>query len=184
MERWKYIPGTSGFYQVSDNGRLRSVDRTVTFKDGRVRKYKGQMLRVYIQKSRGYPQYIFTVNCELFQGDVHKLVAKAFVPNYKSLKYVNHKDGKKSNNHYSNLEWVTAKENTDHAIRTGLFDGKPPLKQGEENGNSKLTLEAVVEIRKNYKPRVRTVQSFADKYGVSKPTIEKVLSRKIWAHVD
>jgi hypothetical protein len=53
---------------------------------------------------------------------IHTLVAEAFIPNPDCKKFVNHIDGNKRNNHVSNLEWVTSKENMSHAIRTGLRD--------------------------------------------------------------
>lgn len=56
---------------------------------------------------------------------VHRMVATLFVPNPDNKSYVNHLDGDKSNNHYTNLEWVTARENTLHAIETGLLGNIP-----------------------------------------------------------
>lgn len=52
---------------------------------------------------------------------VHRLVAAAFIPNPKNLPEVNHKDGDKSNNHFTNLEWVSRSENIKHGIATGLI---------------------------------------------------------------
>lgn len=61
---------------------------------------------------------------------VHRMVAELYVPNPENKKYVNHIDGDKSNNHKSNLEWVTARENTMHAIKLGLCYNLP--KKGQQ----------------------------------------------------
>lgn len=55
---------------------------------------------------------------------VHRLVAQTFLSNPNDLPQVNHKDGNKKNNHYSNLEWCTIQENNLHALRTGLRNMK------------------------------------------------------------
>lgn len=59
---------------------------------------------------------------------IHRLVAEAFIPNPGKYKCINHKDGNKLNNHYSNLEWCTSSENNSHAIRTGLKRHKTKAK--------------------------------------------------------
>lgn len=72
---------------------------------------------------------------------VHRLVATAFIPNHQNKSFVNHKDCNKHNNHVSNLEWVTAKENTVHAIKNGKIK---PFKKNEGN-NIKYTNEQCAE---------------------------------------
>ncbi len=84
------------FYSVSDDGRV--------FFQGKELPQK--------PNSQGY-MYV-TINKKRVR--VHRLVAKAFVPNPYNKPDVNHIDGNKQNNHYTNLEWVTKKENQRHAV--------------------------------------------------------------------
>lgn len=68
---------------------------------------------------------------------IHRLVALAFIPNPENKPCVNHKDGDKHNNNLNNLEWVTHKENTQHALRAGRI----PLLKKNEGANLKYTNE-------------------------------------------
>lgn len=118
-EVWKDIPGYEGRYQVSDLGRVRSVDRYVrtVYKDGRegTRLVKGRVLAWGL--SRGYPiVHLFPKGTVA----VHLLVARSFVPGEAPGRGVNHKDGVKANSAASNLEWVTKSRNQQHAVETGL----------------------------------------------------------------
>lgn len=69
--------------------------------------------------------------CSLFkkQYKVHRLIAKTFIKNFKNKPFVNHKDGNKGNNCYTNLEWVTAKENTEHARKNNLINDEKMIIQ-------------------------------------------------------
>lgn len=121
---------------------------------------------------------------------VHRIIASAFLFNPENKPFVNHKNGKKNDNRLINLEWCTAKENTAHAIKNGLFSftnsersvNKTP-KAGELNGCSKLTNEKVLEIRRKFKPRVYTRKMLAKEYGVKESTIKDVVIRKSWKHI-
>lgn len=119
MEQWKDIPGYEGRYQVSDLGRVRSVDRYVraVAKNGREysRRVAGVVLRAAL--NRGY----LLVNLHPTGTiSVHILVARLFVPNPDDLPEVNHIDGVKANCRAKNLEWVTKSGNQQHAVATGL----------------------------------------------------------------
>ncbi len=121
-EEWKSAPGYEGYYEVSNLGNLRSVtaDLLSTFQIKPDK--RGQGGAVYVGK-RGYPVANLRKNGTVKSIKVHRLVAKAFIPNPNNLPYVNHKDGDKTNNQDSNLEWVSAAENVQHAFNVLGFKG-------------------------------------------------------------
>lgn len=109
-EEWKDIPGHEGAYQVSNLGRVRSLDRKVNSPKG-MRLSRGKILKPY-DNGRGYKM----VNLRSGGGKreiayVHRLVADSFVPNPHGLDVVDHIDHNRANNMADNLEWVTQKEN-------------------------------------------------------------------------
>ena len=107
---------------------------------------------------------------------VHRLVASAFLLNPQGKPQVNHIDGDKLNNHVENLEWVTAKENNDHA-RDVL---NRPFAKGELSGKNILSRSEVDEIRARYTRGKISHESLAKEYGVSRPTISTLLAGKSW----
>lgn len=115
-EVWKDIPKYKGVYQVSNLGRVKSLDRIVIDKNGRKRLCKGKILKnnIYING------YLYVRLCDKEknkQFQVHRLVAQAFIPNPNNLPEVNHKDEDKTNNKVSNLEWCTSKYNCNYGTR-------------------------------------------------------------------
>lgn len=107
MEIWKDITGYEGLYQVSSTGRVRRL-----FKN-KVNVLKGRMTQ------DGYRGVILSKHQVKKHCRVHRLVAEEFIANPENKPQVNHKDRNKLNNNVSNLEWVTACENTEHCILTG-----------------------------------------------------------------
>ena len=89
------------------------------YEDGTVHSGKLDLILQARQSSNGY----LIVTLDGKQLSVHRLVATHFLPNPYNYSQVNHKDGNKLNNHYSNLEWCTEKQNIQHAFETGLRKG-------------------------------------------------------------
>lgn len=120
MEVWKDIKGFEKFYQVSNLGRVRSLDRVVEMSDGRRRKERGQILKPRVKTNRGgYLSVVLRKAGTRKDFTVHQLVALAFVPNPdpETLTQINHKDEDKTNNKPSNLEWCTQEYNNSYGTR-------------------------------------------------------------------
>lgn len=120
-ELWLQVKGYEGFYEVSNTGKIRSIDRIVNRSDtGYSLKYSGQIIKQTLDK-RGYENVYLSINSKSKRYRVHRLVAMAFLDNPENKPQVNHKDGNKQNNHVNNLEWSTDEENRNHAIENGLY---------------------------------------------------------------
>ena len=109
-EIWKDVVGYEGYYQVSNLGRVRSLDRIAS--NGR--KIKGKILSTKVNTPPYYPRVSLSVNGKMKLVQVHRLVAQAFVynPDPEHKTQVGHKDESRTNNRADNLEWVTPKENS------------------------------------------------------------------------
>lgn len=122
--RWKDVEGYEGIYQVSDTGLVRSLDRVSInkTKNGKDRpcKLKGRILKPHTRKD-GRLSVAFSKNGKLKTFSVHVLVAKSFVEGERDGLEINHKDGDYTNNHYTNLEWVTKTENIRHSFYSGIM---------------------------------------------------------------
>lgn len=122
---WKAVKGYEGYYEVSDRGEVRSLDRYIYCNDGTIHFIKGRIMRQSerLNKHRGGTGYMVVnlrKNHTSFIASVHKLVANAFIPNTYNLPTINHIDGNKHNNAVSNLEWVSYKDNNVHALVNNL----------------------------------------------------------------
>ena len=114
-EEWRDVVGYEGYYQVSNLGRIRSLDRAVRHAYRGTQSIKGHILTP-CRGNGPYYSVMLSKDGKAKSLRVHRLVATAFVPNPDRLNCVNHKDGDKLNNSASNLEWCTHRHNTQHAI--------------------------------------------------------------------
>lgn len=125
-ETWLPVKGFEGLYEVSDMGRVRSLDKMCPIGKRQMLK-KGRVLKPTI--ARGYCR-VFLCNgnketrCDM---SIHRLTATAFIPNAANLPSINHIDGNKQNNNIENLEWCDQSHNMQHAFKIGL------IKRGNKN---------------------------------------------------
>ena len=112
MEVWKDICGFEGRYQISNLGNVKSLPR----KDKFCKRDNEMILKTFVCGS-GYQEVILSKKRQRTPKLIHRMVAEAFVPNPDGKREVNHKDGNKFNNEWTNLEWVTPSENINHSYK-------------------------------------------------------------------
>lgn len=142
-EIWREIDGYNERYSVSNLGNVRSNDerRIVYCKDGRVmnKLIKGKILAKFENKGSVKGYIAHKVGLSL-KGKtkwflVHRLVAEYFCDNPNAYTEVNHKDGNPFNNIFTNLEWISRKDNVIHAMDNGLMNFEKPVVQLDKNGD-------------------------------------------------
>ena len=106
MEQWKDIKGYEGLYQVSNEGRVKSL------------KWNKEKILKGGHHTKGYLQLCLYKDGQVIMKKIHRLVAEAFIPNPNNYKEVNHKDENKENNSVENLEWCTQEYNHNYGTRT------------------------------------------------------------------
>jgi len=176
MEIWKNIEGYEGLYQISNLGRVKSLERYLGHNHGGLKLKKELILKNWLS-STGY--YIISLSKNNFSKKffIHRLLCENFIKNPERKREVNHRNGIKTDNTLKNLEWVTSSENTIHSYKTGL---QISIK-GEKCKLSKLTKEQVLEIRNNYEKL--SASKVAKIYNMSKSAIIQIRNRTTWKHI-
>lgn len=188
-EIWKDIKDYEGLYQVSNYGRVKSMERTVKGLKGN-KKIKSRIMKESKNKF-GYSRVSLYKLGKTKNFQIHRLVAQAFIPNPLELPQVNHIDGNKDNNSVNNLEWITNRDNVIHAYKNNLREtikidketlidlyvnkGLPCYKIAKMLNISQGTL------RKNLKDNeieIRSYQGSKKKYNISKEYLKKELENK------
>lgn len=164
MAEWKQAGGYEGLYEVSSDGQVRRVSGEPV---GQWSNDQGYML-VRLSRPRAMLR-------------VHRLVAMAFVANPEGKPDVNHIDCDRSNNHAENLEWCTQKENLKHSQRLGRMPRDHW--RGKRSVNAQLSDDTVRQIRLAYSIGGTSWERLADRFGVSKRCVGRLIRRETYADV-
>lgn len=167
-EVWKDIIGYEGLYQVSNLGNVKSLGNSFSRKE--------RFLKLSPQ-SKGYLTVVLQKNATRKMVLVHRLVAEHFIDNTESKLQVNHINSDKTDNRVENLEWVSYRENLDHAINNNL------TLKGEKNKNSKLKDNDVIEIH-SLLQKGTTTKELSEFYKVSYSTIDSIRTNRYWKHLN
>ncbi|HYF67609.1 MAG TPA: NUMOD4 motif-containing HNH endonuclease [Ohtaekwangia sp.] len=164
-EIWKKtdIRNEDGFYEVSNYGRARNTFGEIKIPRLSKKGYYRLQLFIYGKKKCPY---------------LHRLVAKAFLPNPNNLPQVNHIDCDKTNNNINNLEWCTNKQNYQHSEANGRQDHK--YLTGDESAGALLTNEQAEEIRKAILTNEFRRRDLANLYNVGEHVVKDIRSRRTY----
>lgn len=174
-EEWRPIFRYRGMYWISNLGNVRSYKN-----NGFSPTQKPRTLKFNVRRGSGYRYVQLRRRGKTYMHKVSRLVAEAFLPNPLDLPIVNHKDGVKTNDKTTNLEWCTQSHNLCHAYRTGL---KIPVR-GIDSKHAKLTEENVREIRKKYGSGSScSMRDLARQFNVCHTTIISIIKYSKWKHI-
>ena len=176
-EIWKDVIGLEGHYQISNKGRIKSLERIFRPETNGVGKIGGIVMRPG-KYSGEYLHIVMSKDGVRHDAAIHRLVALHFISNPENKPCVNHIDYNPGNNHVDNLEWCTYKENADHSFN----NGRGNWARGERSGVSKLKEFEIHQIfalsRAGY-----YYGEIAEMFGVFRTTIESIIKRRTWKHV-
>lgn len=171
-EVWRDVVGYEGYYRISSHGR---VMRIMPFRST----YAGRILKPFTN-SRYYCVDLTRGNEGKQRHPVHRLVMFAFVGERPTPDtHINHIDGDKLNNHIENLEYTTAKENIQHALKMGLRHAPA----GESHYSTRLTQEQVIQIRVTYAAGGITYDRLGERFGLTRSAIYAIVKGRTWKHV-
>lgn len=170
-EQWKDIEGYEGIYQVSNLGRVRSLDRIVTCLNrwGQLteRRFKGKVMKPGTD-TKGYKFVNLHMNGDNAETRVHRLVGMAFVPGHFDGAVINHKDEDRTNNRADNLEWVTFADNLNYGTArqrsTEGHGNSRPVEQIDSSGNVVNTYPSIEECARQTGKSPRSINRACNRY--------------------
>lgn len=167
-EEWRAVPGYEGLYELSNMGRVRSLDRIVRASGVSKRRAFGRVLNPYTNKLR-YQYVALSKDGKSKTLSIHRLVANVFVPNPNNYSIINHKDENPSNNRADNLEWCTQMYNVHYG--TGM-------ERGDAKSNHGRMAVDKLDLNGNYICSYRSISEAAEAVGVRKQSICACLKGK------
>lgn len=170
MEIWKPIRGLEGYYEVSNEGRVRGLDRKISNPRGHTFMRKGKIISQCTMK-RGYKRVYLSKDSKQYNIQVHRAVAEAFIPNPYGLPQVSHINGVKDDNSPDNLEWTSNHDNYLHSLDNGL---RPKDVYPKRVGQFSLNGELIQEFF--------SIRQCSKKLNISDSTIHRVCSGKKESH--
>lgn len=180
QEIWKEIPN-SKFYAVSNFGNIKRLEhKKWNNLNNSYSTYREKLLFICYNNSKRYGRIAITyLDGTRPIESIHRLVAKSFIENPNNLPQINHKDGNKTNNHYSNLEWCTQSDNMQHRIHTL---GVKNWKIGEDLHWTVLTEQQVRQIPILLQEG-KTKRFIAKLFKVCPTTITEITKGRSWKHL-
>ncbi len=170
-EEWRPAVGFEGYYDVSNLGRVRTVERVVSNATG-TRVVKSR-IRACTDVRRGYKGVLLSKENKLTCARVHRLVARAFIPNPKNLETVDHINSDVTDNRAVNLRWASIQDNLRYMVEKGSSAIQRPRRA------KRLTIEMVNLIRSS---NLNTVE-LGRVLGINNTSVGRVRNNKTWREV-
>jgi hypothetical protein len=166
-EHWKDVVGYEGYYQVSNHGNVRSVDRIIYVNRGSCSyqtEMKGHQLIIAICK-HGYQYVTFSKEGKSKKFKVHRLIAIHFIPNPNNHELINHINGIRDDNRIHNIEWCDHSHNMKHKFLIGNDSN-----EGAQNAYSKK----VIQLSTGF--IFDTIKEAAKAFGVHHQTLSDMIT--------
>ncbi len=182
IEEWRPVVGYEGFYEVSNLGRVKSVDRLCNSSKRTSQRMKGRVLKPRINTHRqNRCTVVLNKEGNATYAYISRLVLMAFVGPPPEKHDAAHWDGNTMNNRLDNLRWATVSQNMQDKNRHGTAP------RGSHNAMSKLTEEQVAHIRASYRRNSyhdSNALELACQFNVSRGVILQIIKQTAWRHVD
>ena len=181
QEIWVDVSGFEPFYEISTLGRIRSKPRMKRIRGGGLQPIPARLITAQLLKNGYFYVTLWSGKTKGTTTPLHRVIAKAFIPNPENKPEVNHLNGIRTDNSIENLEWCTTRENALHKYRVLGYKCPTTLK-GTANKAAKLNDDKVRQIL-TLAGSV-SMAGIAQRFSVSKRAVQFIIHRKTWKHVN